>query len=131
MGKYGKAAIRARDLLKAEGLLDPPAAWNKAVSEVFPDSPSSQEKGCPRGVFLGLCSDGWICGVPSGPYTRSKDNRRYAVEAVKVLSLKPSLVDLPDQLWAEVMQGEEKVENSQMDVVISLWKAGAIEKPNV
>lgn len=131
MGKYGKAAVRARNLLTAGGTSDPVSAWTQATREVFPNSPSSQKKGCPRGAFLGLCADGLVSGVASGNYTRSKDNRRYAREAVALLSQAPELAESPDELWKRVMRGEEKVENSQMDVAISLWQAGAISENHV
>ncbi|MCH8479711.1 MAG: hypothetical protein LAT56_17495 [Wenzhouxiangella sp.] len=131
MGKYGKAAIRARELLRAGSTTDPAVAWKMAVREIFPNSLSSQEKGCPRGAFLGLCADGLVSGIPSGEYTRSKDNRRYAREAVELLRKTPSLANTPDKLWNKVMRGEEKTENSQMDVAISLWQDGAISKNDV
>ena len=131
MGKYGKAAIRARDLLTTGSTSDPVAAWNQAAREAFPSSPSSQKKGCPRGAFLGLCADGLVSGVAPGGYTRSKDNRRYAREAVELLKKSPSLAEKPHELWERVMWGEEKAENSQMDVAISLWQAGAISKSDV
>ncbi|MGP9645243.1 DUF6979 family protein [Halomonas sp. AOP30-A1-24] len=131
MGKYGKAAIRAQEFLTADITAEPASAWKRAVKEVFPNSPSSREKGCPRGAFLGLCSDGLVSGVSSGKYTRSKDNRRYAREAVKLLQKVPSLADKPDELWKEIMLGEAKTENSQMDVTVSLWQAGVISKSDV
>lgn len=131
MGKYGKAAIRAHELVTADSALDLASAWNLAVKELFPKSSSSQKKGCPRGAFLGLCADGLVLGVPSGEYTRSKDNRRYAREAVELLRQMPSLAKKPDQLWQKIMRGEVKAENSQMDVAISLWQAGVINESNV
>ena len=131
MGKYGEAAIRAREILLGSSRPDPGSAWKAAVEKIFPDSSSSREKSCPRGAFLGLCSDGLVSGVPSGEYTRSRDNRQYARDAVRLIRQKPSLADTPVQLWGRVMRGEEKVENSQMDVVISLWQAGAISNDDV
>jgi hypothetical protein len=66
-------------------------------------------------------------GRSAGAYTRSKDNRRYAELAVQKLRADASYAERPKDLWAEIMQGDEKAENSQMDVVLSLWKAGAIK----
>ena len=131
MGKYGKAAVIALELLRDSRDIDPSEAWYRAVSEVFPESPSARDKGCPKGAFLGLCSEGFIRGVQPGAYTRSSDNRRYAVQAAQKLRVAPSFAERPQDLWAEIMQGKEKTENSQMDVVISLWKSGAIETPDV
>lgn len=131
MGKYGKAAVIAQELLRDSSHIDPPEAWKRAVGEVFPESPSARNKGCPKGAFLGLCSDGFIRGIQPGNYTRSSENRRYAVQAARKLKLDSSLAERPQDLWAEIMQGEEKTENCQMDVVISLWKSGVIENSNV
>lgn len=131
MGKYGKTAIRASELLTTGSTSDPVVAWTQAAREIFPSSPSSQKKGCPRGAFLGLCADGLVSGVAPGNYTRSKENRRYAREAVELLQESPLLAENPNELWGKVMRGEEKAENSQMDVVISLWQAGAISKSDV
>jgi hypothetical protein len=72
-----------------------------------------------------------VAGVAPGNYTRSKDNRRYAREAIELLRKKPSLAEKPDQLWKRITRAEQKAENSQMDVAISLWQAGAIREDDV
>jgi hypothetical protein len=105
-------------------------AWERAVVEVFPDSPSSQEKGCPKGAFLGLCQEGLVKGVEEGEYTSSQHNRAYAVRAVKLLSENSALAHDMKQLWSAVLGGEEKVHNHQMDVVLSLWAEGLILSPD-
>ena len=127
MGKYGKVADFAMKELSADPTLSPVDAWKKAVTSVFPESESSQEKGCPRGAFLGLCEAGLVKGVPAGDYTRSDANKTYALRAASILKVKPELVNNEDALWAEVMAGNEKTPNHQMDVVVSLWRSGAIK----
>ena len=42
--------------------------------EVFMDSKSSQEKGCPKSAFLGLCEEGFIKEISKGKYTSSVKN---------------------------------------------------------
>ena len=84
------------------------------------------KRNCPRCAFLGLCGEGLVKGIPSGPYTRSKLNKRYAVDAVLLLSGRTALADDPRQLWQLVIGGAPKVENAQMDVVVALWKRGLI-----
>lgn len=123
MSKYGKVAIAAVQLITSGIEKHPPYAWDKAVKSIFPDSESSQRKGCPRGAFLGLCEEGLVKGIPCESYTRSKLNKQYAVDAVQLLRERPALADNPDQLWQQIPKDDAaKRENSQMDVVITLWK---------
>ena len=131
MGKYGKASLLALERSQQSSVVDPATAWKWAVAQVFPNSQSSQDKGCPKGAFLGLCSHGLVKGVEPGNYTRSKDNRAYAVRAVQLLKQNPSLYERPNDLWSAILAGEEKVENSQTDVVIALWNSGALDTTNV
>jgi hypothetical protein len=122
VAKYGRAALMATKLLRTREALSPRAAWLKSVRRIFPDSPSSQEKGCPRGAYLGLCEEGLVRGVPPGRYTGSRLNKLYAVRAAKVLRGRPSLADNEDALWRVATRGDWKTPNNQMEVVIALWK---------
>ena len=126
MGKYGKAAVRAINLIHKQEISSPKDAWERATSELFPDSRSCQKKGCPKGAFLGLCEEGMIVGVPSGHYTDSYENKSYAVKAVKLLLSDASLVHNASRLWLKVLEGEKKEQNSQMDVVLNLWNQDLI-----
>jgi hypothetical protein len=54
VGRYGRAAVRATGFFHDRLVDSPQEAWEQATTEQFPDSTSSQEKGCPRGAFLGL-----------------------------------------------------------------------------
>lgn len=126
MPKYGEAAIAAVQMVATGRAKHPCDAWVAAVKRVFPDSASSQAKGCPRGAFLGLCESGLVKGVPGGSYTRSKLNKQYAINAVQLLHRRPNLVGDPNQLWQLVFGRAAKVENSQMDVVLALWQRGLI-----
>ena len=126
MNSYGKAAIRAVQLYE-NGLVESPVeAWKQATTEIF-DRISSRVKGCPKDTFLGLCKEGLVQGIPAGNYTWSRKNKKYAVEAVAILKQRPSLASSPSQLWYEVMQGEFKQHNSQMNVVTALWKQGLLK----
>jgi hypothetical protein len=125
MSEYGKAAVRAVGLYTTGLVQSPQDAWSEATAEIFGRGTSSQVKGCPKGAFLGLCEEGLIRGIPGGRYTRSKKNKKYAVQAVVVLKQNPILVADPACLWSEVMR-ESKVHNHQMDVVVSLWNNGLI-----
>jgi hypothetical protein len=122
MGKYGDAAINATKLLLTGHENSPPEAWFSVVRTIFPKSISSQQKGCPKNAYLGLCEEGLIKGVPPGKYTRSSKNKCYAIDAVKLLKQEPTLADDQELLWSKVVRGERKKPNNQMDIVIALWK---------
>lgn len=126
MSKYGDAAVNA---VTVYGNLTaaPREAWKRATAEIFGLGSSSQEKGCPRDAFLGLCEEGLVVGIPKGPYTRSEKNKRYAVDAVAMLRKDDKLAGDLDALWRAVLDGEDKQHNSQMDVVVALWKRGLLK----
>jgi hypothetical protein len=125
MNAYGSIGVRATGLIRRGET--PAEAWRIAAREEFPDMEPSQKKSCPRGAFLGLCEDGFVIGVPRGTYTRSRDNKQYAVEAASRLRRDPRLASRgPAALWAIVMDGREKNSNHQMDVVLALWNAGLL-----
>jgi len=126
MGKYGNAAVMATKLYH-EGLAPSPNnAWEMAVAKIFLASKSSQEKGCPRGAYLGLCESGAVSGIPAGSYCRSEKNKGYALKALSLLKQDPTLSHNEKTLWHLVMEREDKTPNHQMDVVNSLWNAGLI-----
>jgi hypothetical protein len=126
MGKYGMAAVNAVHAYTAGKARNAEDAWDIAVRDVFPNSQSSQVKSCPRGTFLGICESGKIVGIPGGVYTKSLKNKLYGLMALKILCVSPGLADDESQLWERVMAGEVKAPNHQMDVVVSLWKAGLV-----
>ena len=121
--RYGEAALMAaRD---SSGGMSPAKRWESAMEKLYPTSPSARKKGSPRGAFLGLCEEGLVKGILAGQYTASKDNKDYAVQAAGLLtegSRKWSI----GELWRAVSPDPEKAHNSQMDVVLALWKNGLI-----
>lgn len=126
MGQYGKAAIRAWKLFTEGSAETPRKAWEQAITE-FTDSQSSQEKECPRFVFLALCEEGCLKGIEEGDYVGwERRNRLYApnkqcaLQAVEELRKDSSLADSKKRLWAIVGKGQSDT-NGQMDVVLALW----------
>ena len=126
MGKYGKAAELAVEVLAKSKSIAPRTAWNSAVARVFPDSRSSQIKGCPRDSFLGLCGMGVIQGVPPGQYTRSVKNKSYVSRALAALRSNPALSENEDRLWSIATNGAKTVPNHQIEVLVALWRKGRI-----
>jgi hypothetical protein len=123
MGKYGQAAVKAVALLNTKTFNLPIEAWNQATIEIFGEGTSSQAKGCPRSAFIGLCEEGLVKGVDAGKYAlKSTKNKDYAIKAINLIKKEPSLTNDMNQLWNQVNAGDSKVHNSQMDVVVTLWK---------
>lgn len=92
------------------------------MERLYPTSPAARKKGCPRGAFLGLCEEGLVKGIPAGHYTKSKDNKAYAVRAAALLT-EGTQSWSRSTLWQAVTNdSEKKLHNSQMDVVLALWK---------
>jgi hypothetical protein len=71
---------------------------------------------------LGFCEAGQVRGVPSGSYTRSEQNKRYALLAAKALNTWPALAENEHALWRAAMRGAVKTPNNQMEVVVALWR---------
>jgi len=128
MNKYGQAAITAVTLYTSGSVSSPVAAWEIASSELFGVGTPAQKKACPRNAFLGLCESGLVRGVPKGQYTSSQDNKRYVLEAVRMLRSAPADTTDGTRLWELVMRGERKRHNSQMNVVIALWTSNLIQE---
>ena len=129
MNKYGKAALSATKHY-SENPLDIVKSWKYAVMEQFPTQEASRKKGCPKTAFLGLCEAGYVKGVPKGKYNKvsNSHNKCYAVKAVKLLQLQDLESIKSKRLWELVMAGVVKSHNAQMDVVLSLWTNGLINK---
>lgn len=94
-----------------------------------------KRKSCPNiGVHFWLCEAGEIDGVNNGDYMRSrlgrKKNKKYAIEAVKLLRSCPCLASDKKELWERAKENTCAVEtlrhNNQLDVVLALFEAGLI-----
>jgi hypothetical protein len=121
--KYGLTALKALEVYRADKSLR--ESWFLAAAEFF-DSESSQNKGCPRSTFLGLCEEGSIKGISKGQYeSNSTKNKSHAIEAVKYLKENNTEVISTKELWSKLNIGN-KSHNSQMDVVLALWHKSLI-----
>ena len=127
MNKYGQSAINAVDLMETKQANTPKIAWEMATINIFGIGTSSQSKGCPRNAFLALCETGKVKGIQSGVFTSSKKNKSYAIKALDLLVINPSLSNDLRHLWSKVQNGIDKKHNSQMDVVVALWSKGLIK----
>ena len=127
--RYGEAALIAARMQESHGkALTAAERWDAAVKQVYPTSPAGQQKGAPRVTFLGLAEAGLAKGVRVGGMsdgtakgaTASSKGKDYACEAVRLL--KAGTHKTVSELWSAVSDDPEKAHNSQMDVVLALWK---------
>jgi hypothetical protein len=118
--KYGEAALIAARMENYGKALTPATRWQEATQKLYPTSPSAQRKGGPRFAFLSLCEAGLVKGIPAGQYAPSNKAKAYALRAVGLLNA--GTHKTVNSLWAEVTDGEDIEHNSQMDVVLALWK---------
>ncbi len=125
MGKIGNIALSAANLVKNGIFKDPVEAWENAMSN-SDLAESSRKKGCAKGTFLGLCEEGLIIGIRKAKYTSSNRNKEYGIVAARLIKQNPKLVDNKSYLWRTVLsdlcEPVDKNQNSQMDVIITLWK---------
>ena len=117
--RYGEAALMAAR--EGPSAVNPKARWESAMERLYPTSPIARKKGGPRGAFLGLCEEGLIKGIPAGHYTKSKDDKAYAVRAAALLT-EGTQSWSRSTLWQAVTNIHETKHNSQMDIVLALWK---------
>jgi len=122
--KYGEAALIAARLETYGKSITPAERWNQATAKLYPTSPSAQRKGGPRLAFLSLCEAGLIKGIPAGRYAPANKAKAYALRAIGLLNA--GTHKTVTTLWAEVTDGEDITHNSQMDVVLALWKNNLI-----
>jgi hypothetical protein len=118
--KYGEAALIAARMETHGKPIAPTSRWEQATAKLYPTNPSAQRKGGPRFAFLSLCEAGLVKGIPSGQYAPSNKNKAYALRAVALLNA--GTHKTVAALWLEVTDGEPIAHNSQMDVVLALWK---------
>jgi hypothetical protein len=122
--RYGEAAlIVARQAASAH--INPVIQWKHAMETLYPTSAAARKKGCPRGAFLGLCEAGLVAGIPPGEYTDSKENKDYAVRAVALLA-EATQHWSTTTLWRAVTKDSQKAHDSQMDIVLALWRNSLI-----
>ena len=122
--RYGEAALMAARQQTSTNI-SPVFLWESAMESLYPTSVAARKKGCPRGAFLGLCEEGLVKGIPAGDYTASKENKAYAVRAAALLAEGKQSWST-STLWQTVTDDLGKTHNSQMDVVLALWKNGLI-----
>ena len=123
--KFEKAAVKAVQLFTSGDASSLREAWDKAGWEIL-KLKSYVEKGCPRSAFFGLCEEGLVKGIPRGVYSRSVKNKRYALEAVKLLNYDPKLAQNKGFLWRKITENNRINHNHQLDVVLGLYNANLI-----
>jgi hypothetical protein len=131
MWQYGNVAAGTVGRVRSGACKDLCKAWDESALAIFPDSASLREKVCPRTAFFGLCEEGLVRGIPPGVYNSRPNSRNkgYAVRAVLGLASDETLAQAdPTALWRLVKGPGKKRHNSQMHVVLTLWRDGLINR---
>ncbi len=122
--RYGEGALMAARMETYGKAMTPGDRWAQAMKTLYPTSEKAQRKTAPKGAFLGLCEAGLVQGIPPGKYGATMDNKNYAIAATALLAA--GTHKSVSALWAEVTQGDGTEHQSQMDIVMALWKNGLI-----
>ena len=125
--RYGEAALIAARMETYGKAITPLTRWQQATEKLYPTSPKAQRKGGPRQAFLSLCEAGLVKGIPAGRYAPENKDKAYALRAAALLN--SGTHRTVTTLWAEVTDGEDIIHNSQMDVVLALWKNDLLIRP--
>jgi hypothetical protein len=116
MNKYAQTAIKTvQNYNTSNSIIE---FYVRTAKEIF-ETKSSQEKGCPKNTFLGLCTEGLVKGIPKGSYTKSVKNKEYAIRAVAILKQNKHTTFSPKELWDKLELGDKRF-NSKMNVVLTL-----------
>lgn len=120
---FGRSAINAVKLFTSGKEKSVNEAWQSAI-EKETSNENTQKKPCPKCTFLGLCEVGLVKGIPKDNYLKGTSiQKEYAINAVNALKDNPSLCEGSIQeLWHIACGDENKKHNSQMNVVVSLFK---------
>ena len=94
--------------------------------ELYPTSPIARKKSAPRAAFLGLCEEGLVKSIPAGHYKASPLNKSYAVQAAALLTAAQQHWSR-SALWQAVTEGATIEHDSQIDIVMALWKNDLIQ----
>lgn len=115
MTVYGKTAIDAAELV-CKGV-DPLVAWNKCIVR-HTSSRSSQEKSCPKTVFLTLAK------IHTGNLNEEENlsaNEILTFKTLRILAEDPELANNKMELWNRLDTGTNH--NRQLDVIVSIWNS--------
>ncbi len=129
MSDYGDAAVAAARDCRNGATPDPVTAWISVMRDAFPESHWGQIKSCPKSTFLGLCEDGYIEGISPGHYTRSTENKRYAIAAARELFRQKGVPDDHDVWWRTATAPKTLKPNHQLEVIVALFKAKLLIDP--
>lgn len=122
MNKYAQTAIKTvQNYNTSNSIIE---FYVRAAKDIF-ETKSAREKSCPKNTFLGLCEEGLVKGIPQGSYTKSVKNKEYALKAAAILKQNTQTTFSPKELWEKLELGDKR-HNSQMNVVLALWKNGLI-----
>ena len=127
MTQYTKVAIKVIENIKENPTLRPDEEWERII-KLDIKSVTSQNEPCPKGTFLGFCENGNVMGIQKGNYTDSINNKKYAIEGLRLYKINPQLSIT--NLWIDTLSSLNEVckrPNGQMSIVVDLYNKGYIK----
>ncbi|XMB85489.1 hypothetical protein RJG79_08665 [Mycoplasmatota bacterium WC44] len=129
MRQYGIIAVEAAKKIYELDTKEYEDIWISTCDDLYPGM-NKGDKGCPKTTFIGLCERGYVKGVLGDVSYSVKKNKQYGWEACNLIKEDETIVNSKTLLWKQIMSilGEPitKKQNSQMDVVVSLYENGLL-----
>ena len=127
--------ITSRALGRVAAGADPDVAWLETLRERYSEKmlPNQVKHSCPKWAFCILCHRGHVRGARSGccPAAEKSRSASYPLRALEQLLVDPSLASNKPKLKRHVF-GEPgydgyRTPNDEIEVLLALWEADAIE----
>jgi len=121
ISRFGLIALEAVEIYKKQTIKDPRKAWEEAAGW--------KDKGCPRGVFLTLCSEGLIKGIPRGNYgDRLGKNYEHTLQVMKRLDFQATDFKYKKTVWDKLDIPNKPSHNGHIDVIHALYEKDMLSK---
>ena len=117
---YGHIAIKAIEIYHTQKQKDPRMAWEEAAG--------LKDKVCPRGVFLTLCSEGLIKGIPKGNYADGiRQNREHTLAIMNTLDFENTDFKYKKSVWDKLNIPDKPNHNGHIDVIHALYEKNLLK----
>ena len=135
MGEAKFEAITSRVLTRVRAGSGSEEAWLGGLGELYPVGALANQvrHSCPKWAFCVHCHRGYVRGVAAGccPEAEGSSSAAYALRAVDLLRANPALAadkgELKRSVFGERGAPEYRTPNDEVDVLLALWAADAIE----
>jgi hypothetical protein len=122
---YGDVAIQAVGLLKSNSSFEPESAWNKSLTHL-----KKPRKGCPKNIFILLCSNGLIKGISKSNHdNRIRENRDNLLTILRKLDFENTDFRYYSTVWRDL--GINKGHQGEIDILYALYQEDLLHFENI